>query len=147
VLLRISFALGADGGALKTLSALTRLFLGGRAGSGRQYISWIHIEDLVRIVLRAIDNEQMSGLYVVATPNAVSNAEFMQALRRALHRPWSPPVPTPLVRLGCSILRTEPVLALTGRRAMPTRLLAEGFSFDHPHLAPALKNVCWQAKS
>lgn len=136
--LRISFALGRDGGALRMLATLTHCFMGGAVGTGRQYISWIHLDDLVRLFIRAIDDEQMSGLYVAATPNAVRNADFMRELRRVLHRPWSPRVPAIMVKIGCFILRTEPVLALTGRRAMPRRLMAMGFEFLHPTVPEAL---------
>jgi uncharacterized protein (TIGR01777 family) len=139
--LRISFALGRDGGALRMLATLTRALLGGAVGTGRQYISWIHLDDLVRLVIRAIDDEQMSGLYIAATPNAVRNADFMRELRRVLHRPWSRRVPAILVRIGCVILRTEPVLALTGRRAMPRRLMEMGFDFLHPTLPEALDAI------
>src|SRR5688572_21328629 len=83
VSLRISFVLGRDGGALWMLSKLTKCFLGGTVGNGRQYISWIHIDDLVSLVVRAIEDESMSGIYNVATPNPVTNAQFMRALRRA----------------------------------------------------------------
>jgi uncharacterized protein (TIGR01777 family) len=141
VLLRMPFVLGPDGGALRTLSALTRCFMGGAVGTGKQFISWVHIDDLVRMVLRAIDDDRMSGLYVASTPNAVRNEEFMRELRGALHRPWSPRVPATLVRLGCFLLRTEPVLALTGRRTMPRRLMEEGFAFKHPTLAEALNSI------
>jgi uncharacterized protein (TIGR01777 family) len=141
VTFRISFALGADGGALRTLSNLTRCFMGGSVGSGRQFISWIHIDDLVRLVLRAIDDAQMQGLYVAATPNAVRNADFMRELRRVLHRPWSPPVPAWVVRVGCFVLRTEPVLALTGRRAIPKRLTEMGFEFQHSTISEALDSI------
>jgi len=141
VTLRISFALGADGGALRMLSNLARCFMGGAVGSGRQFISWIHIDDLVRLILRAIDDDAMTGLYVAATPNAVRNAEFMRQLRRMLHRPWSPRVPAMMVRFGCFVLRTEPVLALTGRKAVPRRLLESGFTFDHPDLPEALDSI------
>jgi uncharacterized protein (TIGR01777 family) len=139
--LRISFALGATGGALQTLAQMTRCFMGGTVGSGRQFLSWIHIDDLVRLILRAIDDDAINGLYVAATPNAVTNAEFMRELRRVLHRPWSPPTPAWLVRLGCVILRTEPVLALTGRRAMPRRLMEMRFVFQHPDLPEALEAI------
>jgi NAD dependent epimerase/dehydratase family enzyme len=138
VLLRISFALGGDGGVLGTLATLTRCFLGGRVGSGRQYISWIHIDDLVAVVLRAIDDPSMNGTYAVATPNPVTNAEFMRELRRALHRPWSPPTHAWAVHVGAFLMRTEPVLALTGRRVLPRRLLDAGFTFRYPMLPAAL---------
>jgi uncharacterized protein len=139
--LRISFALGRDGGALRMLANLTRCFMGGAVDSGQQYISWIHLDDLVRLFIRAIDDEQMSGLYIAATPNAVRNADFMRELRRVLHRPRSPRVPAIMVKIGCFILRTEPVLALTGRRAMPRRLMEMGFEFAHPALPEALDAI------
>jgi len=141
VTLRISFVLGRGGGALSILSMLTKCFLGGAVGSGRQYISWTHIDDLVALVVRAIEDETMSGIYNVATPNPVSNAQFMRALRRAHGRPWSPPTPAPLVRLGCFVMRTEPVLALTGRRVLPKRLAEMGFAFRYPELAGALEDI------
>lgn len=141
VLLRISFVLGPGGGVLQMLSNLTRCFLGGRVGSGRQYISWIHIDDLVRLILGAIEDDTIRGTYNIATPNAVTNDQFMRALRRVLRRPWSPPVPAWAVRLGCFILRTEPVLALTGRRASVKRLEEAGFPFAYPHLEDALKDA------
>lgn len=141
VVLRISFVLGPGGGVLRMLSMLTRCFLGGRVGSGRQFVSWIHQRDLDRVILRAIEDERMSGIYNVATPNPVTNAELMRALRRVHRCPWSPPVPTWAVRLGCFVLRTEPVLALTGRRAEVGRLLETGFCFESATLAAALEDV------
>jgi uncharacterized protein len=139
--LRISFVLGRSGGVLRMLSGLTRCFLGGAVGSGRQYISWIHIADLNRIFLRAIEDETMSGLYAATSPHPVMNQEFMRHLRRAHSRPWSPPTPAWAVRLGCFLMRTEPVLALTGRRVRPQRLLDEGFSFEFTDLPCALGDV------
>ena len=84
---------GAAGGAFPPLAKLARWFLGGAAGSGRQYISWLHLADAVRIYRAAIDRDDFQGVYVAAAPQPVTNAEFMRALRAALHRPWSPPVP------------------------------------------------------
>jgi uncharacterized protein (TIGR01777 family) len=141
VTLRISFVLGRDGGALSMLSKLTKCFLGGAVGTGRQYISWVHIDDLVRLVIRAIEDESMSGIYNVATPNPQTNADFMREFRRAHGRPWCPPTPALLVRLGCFILRTEPVLALTGRRVLPKRLNDAGFAFRFPELPDALTDI------
>jgi uncharacterized protein len=141
VLLRISFVLGPAGGVLGMLSKMTRCFLGGSAGSGRQYISWIHMDDLVRILIRAIDDEQMEGTYNIATDHPVTNAEFMRELRRAVHRPWSPRVPVWAVRLGCFLLRTEPVLALTGRRVRVDRLMRTGFDFRYAELEGALREA------
>ncbi len=147
VLLRISFVLGPGGGVLGMLSKMTRCFLGGAAGSGRQYISWIHMDDLVRIVMRAIEHEQMEGTYNIATEHPVTNAEFMRELRRAVHRPWSPAVPAWAVRLGCFLLRTEPVLALTGRRVRVDRLQKTGVEFRYPELRAALVHSLGDAET
>jgi uncharacterized protein (TIGR01777 family) len=141
VTLRISFVLGKGGGALAMLSKLTKCFLGGAVGSGRQYISWVHIDDLVRLIIRAIGDESMEGTYNVATPNPMTNTQFMRELRRAHRRPWSPPTPAFMVRLGCFLLRTEPVLALTGRRVLPKRLTEMGFEFRFARLPDALADI------
>jgi uncharacterized protein (TIGR01777 family) len=141
VIYRISFVLGNGGGALRMLTNLTRCYLGGAIGNGRQYISWLHVEDMNRLWLRAIEDERMSGVYNATAPNAVTNAEFMHELRRVLHRPWSPPMPAFLVPIGCFFLRTEPVLALTGRRGVPARLTEEGFEFRHTELPEALHDL------
>lgn len=141
VVLRISFVLGRNGGALKTLARLTRWGLGGRAGTGRQYISWIHQADVNAVILRALSHPEMTGPYVTTAPEPVTNEEFMRQLRTALHRPWSPPVPEPVVRLGAWLMRTDPELALLGRRCVPTRLLNEGFVFQFPRLGGALQDL------
>lgn len=141
VLYRISFVLGHGGGALRMLVNLTRCFLGGAIGSGRQYISWIHEADMIRLWERAMDDSRMEGVYNATSPGPVPNATFMRELRRALHRPWSPPLPAFLVPLGCWFLRTEPVLALTGRRGVPARLKEEGFEFHHTNLRQALRQL------
>lgn len=141
VVLRISFVLGRDGGALKTLARLARLGLGGRVGSGRQWISWIHVADLNAIIERAIAEEAMRGVYVITAPEPVTNAQFMRELRRAVGRPWSPPAPALMVRAASWLMRTDPELALLGRRVVPTRLLREGFHFRHPQLPEALADL------
>ncbi len=147
VILRISFVLGRYGGALAKLARLTRFFLGGTVGSGQQYISWLHIDDLAKMILRAIEQSAMRGVYVATAPEPVPNRIFMRELRRALGRPWTPPTPTPLVHLGSLLLRTDPTLATLGRRCVPTRLLAEGFTFRHPHLREALADLLHRAPS
>jgi uncharacterized protein (TIGR01777 family) len=144
IILRVSFVLGDPhhpGSPLATLSRLARLGLGGHTGSGRHYLSWIHITDLNQILLRALTDQTMQGTYVITSPNPVTNKDFMRELRRAVHRPWSPPVPGPLVRIGALLMRTDPELALLGRRCHPTRLLNEGFTFTHPTLPEALHNL------
>jgi NAD dependent epimerase/dehydratase family enzyme len=83
----------------------------------------------------------MQGVYVVTAPNPVRNDEFMRLLRKSVRRPWSPPVPGPLVRVGAWMMRTDPELALMGRRCVPTRLLREGFRFEFPELEGALEDL------
>lgn len=141
VLLRIGFALGRDGGALAPLARLARWGLGGTVGSGRQYVSWLHLDDLDAIFLRAIEDSSMRGTYNATGPSPVTNAEFMRALRHVLRRPWSPPVPAWAVRVGARMLGTEAELALSGRRGLPRRLLAEGFQFRHENLTAALEDL------
>lgn len=141
VLLRIGFVLGREGGALPVLEKLTKCFLGGRVGSGKQFISWIHLADLTRMFVDAIEKENLSGTFNVVAPNPVTNREFMRELRRALHRPWSPPVPEFAVKIGSWLMKSEPSLALAGCRVAPERFLKAGFQFQFSELRPALKNL------
>ncbi|MEY2494958.1 MAG: uncharacterized protein QOJ45_1450, partial [Verrucomicrobiota bacterium] len=127
VVLRIGIALAAHQGALPVLARLTRWFLGGKVSHGRQYISWIHIVDLVRMFVEAIERPDLSGVLNATGPNPVTNAEFMRELRHALHRPWSPPVPAWATQIGARLMGTEASLALTGRRCQPARFLENGF--------------------
>jgi uncharacterized protein (TIGR01777 family) len=141
VLLRLGVVLGRNGGFLHILSRLTRWFLGGQVGEGRQYISWIHIADLSRMILQAIDQEQLTGVFNATAPNPVTNAEFMRALRCALHRPWSPPVPEFAARIGSWLMGTEASLALVSQRCVPKRFLEKNFEFEFPNLREALANI------
>jgi uncharacterized protein (TIGR01777 family) len=141
VLLRIGFVLGAKGGALKILGTLTKFGLGGTAGTGRQFINWIHEADLSRIIRAAIEQEAFTGVFNASGPNPVTNREFMGELRRVLRRPWSPPAPAWVVRLGAWLMGSDGRLALTGRCCVPKRLLDEGFTFQFPELAGALAQI------
>jgi uncharacterized protein (TIGR01777 family) len=146
VILRIGFVLGRGGGALGTLEKITRFFLGGRVGSGRQYISWLHMADLHNIVLEAIGRDDLSGAYNVCAPRPVTNAQFMRQLRHAIGRPWSPPAPAWAVRLASIPMGTDPDLALSGRRCIPKRLLEQNFEFQFTDLAKALQDLYPSAK-
>ncbi|HSV62808.1 MAG TPA: TIGR01777 family oxidoreductase [Chthoniobacterales bacterium] len=141
VVMRIGIVLDAENGALPVLARLTRFLLGGRVGNGRQYVSWLHVADLTRMFVEAIERPDISGVYNVTGPNPVTNAEFMRELRRALHRPWSPPVPAWATHIGAFFMRTEPSLALTGRRCRPKRFLESGFHFEFPELRGALDDL------
>jgi uncharacterized protein (TIGR01777 family) len=141
VVLRIGFALGRSGGALQTLASLTRWFLGGSAGGGRQYISWIHITDLNEMFRWTVENDALKGVYNATGPEPLTNREFMRQLRSVVGRPWSPPVPSLAVKTGAFLMRTEASLALTGRRCVPAGFLEHGFRFEFPELRPALSDL------
>lgn len=142
VIIRTSFVLGRDGGAMVKLSMLARLGLGGKAGSGTQGMSWIHERDMNRLFLRAIADESMEGAYIASAPNPVSNAEFMRTLRRAVGMPIGLPAPAFLVRLGAPlVLRTDPELALYGRYCVSRRLAEEGFEFEFSNVEDALGDL------
>ena len=141
VLLRIGFVLGRGGGALPRLARLARLYLGGTIGDGRQYVSWLHVRDFCRLVLWCVEHREAEGVYNATGPCPVTNAEFMCELRCALRRPWSPRVPAWLVRLGAFLLRTEPGLALEGRRCIPERLVESNFKFVYTNLEGALADL------
>ncbi len=142
VLLRIGFALGRGGGALEPLVKLARMGLGGTIGSGRQYISWLHIDDLNSMFLNAIEDPEYSGVYNATGPHPVRNKEFMQTLRKVLNKGWSPPAPSPFVKAGAYLfMRAEPELALTGRNCVPKRLQDNGFAFQYTDLEKALRDL------
>lgn len=140
VVLRTSFVLDRNTPALDRLVGITRWGLGGRVGSGRQWVSWIHIADWLGILRWALANP-VDGIVVASSPGPVRNTELMAALRRVLHRPPAPPSPAFAVRLGAWLLGSDPALALTSRRARPARLLDAGFDFRYPELAGAVTDL------
>jgi len=142
VVLRIGLVLGHDGGALPLLSRMTKWFLGGAAGSGRQFVSWIHLADLARMFAAAAEDEKLTGVFNAVGPRPATNAGFMRELRRALHRPWSPPAPAFVVKLGARLMGSEGSLALVSQHCVPKRFLDAGFQFQFAELASALNDLC-----
>ncbi|HEX3541616.1 MAG TPA: TIGR01777 family oxidoreductase [Acidimicrobiales bacterium] len=140
VILRTGIVLDHGTPAFERLVRITKLGLGGRIGDGEQWISWVHADDFVEAVLFLRERE-LDGVVHVTAPNPIQNRDMMGALRGALRRRWSPPTPKPLVQLGAMLMRTDPALALTGRRCVPQRLLEAGFSFQHPMFAAALDDI------
>jgi len=146
VVLRASFVIGrergAGGGALARLRFVTRLGIGGKIGSGRQGMSWIHEEDLNRIVEASILNSSFQGPYIASSPNPVSQREFMRTLRSVQRIPIGLPATAGMVRFGAKwLLRTDPDLALYGRFVEPKRLIESGFAFEFPELRSALADL------
>jgi uncharacterized protein len=136
--LRIGVVLDPRGGALARMLPPFRLGLGGAVAGGRQYISWIHREDLVELVLRAIDDRRWAGPLNATAPQPVRNAEFSHALGRALHRPALLPVPGLALRLVYGEMAS---LVTTGARALPAKALVLGYRFRHPALDETLRSL------
>ncbi|MGM8215498.1 TIGR01777 family oxidoreductase [Bacillaceae bacterium W0354] len=142
VLFRIGMVLTPEAGALEPLKKLVKLNLGGTVGSGKQYFSWIHIDDMNEMIIRAIENDSMQGTYNASTPKAPTNKEFMQALRKVMGKGWAPPAPSPFVWLGAYLfMRVDPEIALEGRYGYPKKLLDEGYEFIFPDLDLALEDL------
>jgi uncharacterized protein (TIGR01777 family) len=126
------------GGMLDRMLLPFKLGLGGRVGSGNQWWSWVTIDDIVAAYVYALERP-LAGVFNLASPNPVRNREFVDTLGDVLHRPTVFPLPAVAVRLVWSDMGEE--FLLGGQRAIPERLLAEGFSLSHPELGPALEHV------
>lgn len=140
VIFRMSLVLDTNTPVLDRLSKIVKLGLGGRISTGRQWVSWIHVRDMLNAMHFVVDQE-IAGVMNVTSPNPVPNEVLMSELRRHLNRPWSPPTPAPLVRLGAWLMGSDPEIALTGRRCVPAKLLEAGFDFEFPDLRTALDDL------
>ncbi|MFQ3587595.1 MAG: DUF1731 domain-containing protein, partial [Fimbriimonadaceae bacterium] len=140
VALRIGIVLGKGGGALGPLANLAKGFLGGAAGSGRQWMSWVHVKDLVNMMVWAIENP-VEGPFNAIAPKPVRNAEFMATLRKVLRRPWSPPAPKFAMKLGSALMGVEAELVLMNQAASAQKLLDAGFEFEFADLESALRDI------
>ncbi len=138
VKIRIGVVLAKEGGALPKMLAPVTWGVGAALGSGRQWLSWLHVEDLCRIFLLAL-TQPLQGVYNGVGPNPVTNKDFTQKLAKQVKRPlFLPPVPSFALRL---LLGEMAVLALGGNRAQPAALIEEGFTFTYAGLEPALANL------
>ncbi len=136
--IRIGIVLGPDGGALKQMLPPFRLGGGGILGDGRQWMSWIHVEDLVQLLLFAAENPGVHGPLNGTAPNPVRNAEFTAALGKVLHRPAILPVP----EFALKLLFGEMASVILGsQRILPDATIRSGFSFRFPNLIPALQDL------
>jgi uncharacterized protein (TIGR01777 family) len=148
VLLRSSMVMSPDrGGVFDVLLGLVRRGLGGRAGDGRQFISWIHDRDFIRSLDFLIARDDLSGPVNVCAPAPLPNAEFMRLLRAAWGTPLGLPASRWMLELGAIAMRTETELVLKSRRVVPGRLLGAGFAFDFPEWGEAARDLCarWKA--
>jgi uncharacterized protein (TIGR01777 family) len=138
VVLRTGFVMASDSEAVKKLLMPFKFFVGGPLGSGKQYISWIHIDDLVGIYMYAIDNKNVSGIYNAAAPNPETNINFGRQAAKILHRPAIAPAPAFMIKL---IVGEMAAVVLEGRRAMPDKIIEAGYRFKFEHSADAWKEV------
>lgn len=142
VLLRPAIGIGGKGDpATERLAMLARFGLAGRVGPGTQWVSWIGAEDFFDLLVRAVTDPSMEGLFHVTSPNPVSNAELMAAYRSAVGRTFGLPTPKPVVKLGAWVFGSDPGLALTGRRAVPTRLVEHGYEFKVTAIDQAVREA------
>ena len=143
VLMRSAIALSPDrDGIFDVLLGLVRLGVGGRAGSGRQYISWIHDQDFIRSVYWLIEHEELSGAINLAAPNPLQNKEFMAVLREAWGAKIGLPATEFMLHIAAVFMRTETELILKSRRVVPTRMLESGFEFKFGTWETAAADLC-----
>jgi uncharacterized protein (TIGR01777 family) len=138
VRVRTGVVLDRHGGALQKMLLPFRLGVGGPVAGGRQPMPWIHVEDVVGIYLRAIDDDRWSGAVNATAPQPVTNGEFSRALGRALHRPAFAPVPGLAIRL---LYGGMAKLVVEGQNALPRRTTELGYAYRHPDLDEALRSV------
>ena len=142
IAMRSAIMLSPDSGnAFMVLSRLARIGLGGKQGSGRQWVSWIHEDDFARAVEFLVTREDIDGAVNIASPNPEQNREFMAILRDAWNMPNGIPASRLLLEIAAYLLRTETELVLKSRRVIPTRLLEAGFAFNIPNWAHAAEDL------
>jgi len=144
LLLRSAMVLGKGNdpnNVLRVLGNLTRFGLGGKMGHGRQYVSWIHEQDLCRAIEWLIDHPEIEGPVNISSPNPLPNQKMMKELRKQFHRPFGLPAPAWALELGAIFLRTETELIIKSRRVIPGKLLKKGFQFGFPEFKQAVEDL------
>ncbi|MDH6060704.1 TIGR01777 family oxidoreductase [Chrysosporum bergii ANA360D] len=137
VILRLGIVLG-NGGALGKMITPFQLFAGGPLGSGRQWLSWIHLDDLVTLILQALTKPEMEGVYNATAPHPVRMAEFTQTLGQVMRRPSWLPVPGFALE---ALLGEGAMIVLEGQQVIPKGTLKTGFEYQYPNLLPALAQI------
>lgn len=137
VIVRIGVVLSREGGALEAMKLPFKLGLGGPMGSGRQWMPWVHLDDVVEPIRRALRDPGMRGVYNAAAPNAARQADFARAVGKAMGRPAFLPAPAFALKLALGEFAEEALLG--GQHVRPRRLEEAGYSFRYPELGPALQ--------
>jgi len=142
VIIRVGIVLSADGGALKELAAPIRWGFGSPLGTGKQWMSWIHVQDLCRLFAAVLENEAYAGVYNGVGPEPATNRELTVAVAKALGKPmWLPPVPAFALRLALGEMSG---IVLGGNRVSCERIENQGFTFEHARLANALVTLFYR---
>jgi len=136
--LRLGIVLSPKGGALAKMLLPFKCGLGGKIGNGRNWMSWIHLQDAARAFVYCLENSQTEGVFNLTAPHPVRNSEFTRTLASELRRPARIPVPAPLLKLALGEMAEA--LLLSSTRATPLALEASGFQFEYPHLENGLKS-------
>ena len=139
VFIRSGVVLSKNGGALPKMTLPFRLFVGGKTGSGKQNMSWIHIEDEIRAIEFLVTNKVAKGIYNLVSPFPVTNEIFSKTLGKTLNRPSFFSVPSKIIKLLFGEMGEE--VLLKGQKVIPKRLQDLGFEYKHPHLEDALENI------
>jgi uncharacterized protein len=145
VKMRSAMVMSPDsGGVFDMLLTLVRYGLGGRAGRGDQFVSWIHYKDFIRAVYWIIQHEDLKGEVNLSAPNPLPNTDFMQILRESWRIKFGLPATDWMLEVGARLLRTETELILKSRRVVPGKLLQSGFTFLYPDWSKAALDLCQQ---
>lgn len=137
-ILRTGVVLGHKGGALKKMLPAYKVGLGGPIASGKQYMSWIHLKDMVGIIMYLLETRELNGIFNATAPNPVSNEEFSHQLAKTLSRPNFARVPAPVLKL---LFGEMSDLLLYGQNVVPQRLMDSGYPYRYPTLNEALRNI------
>ena len=141
MIIRIGIVLDRQSGALPLMVLPFRMFVGGPIGNGRQFVSWIHLQDVVRAIDFAVRNKPLSGPVNLTSPQSCTNAEFGKVIGKVLRRPFWFPTPAFALEL---VLGEKSTLVLDGQKVYPKNLLENGFQFKYPDLESALRNIYHQ---
>ncbi|WP_438351355.1 TIGR01777 family oxidoreductase [Paenibacillus sp. FA6] len=141
VALRIAIVLGKGGGVMTPFRNLVRCGLGGVQGHGDQMFSWIHIEDVFKIILYLRDHKELSGVFNCSSPHPITNRELMRNLRNTMNVSFGLPSPKWLLTIGAMLINTETELILKSRWVIPERLERDGYSFAYEHIDKALHDI------
>jgi uncharacterized protein (TIGR01777 family) len=141
VALRMAIVLGKGGGVVKPFVNLVRFGLGGKQGNGKQMFSWIHIEDLLNIILFFQLHKELNGVFNCSAPNPVDNKTLMKTFRKLMNVKFGLPAPAWLLEMGATIIKTETELILKSRWVVPEKLVEAGYVFKYPAIEPALSNI------